>query len=231
AMAILLIVRDGPRSRVVVSFSDQMRGVGQVFADRLFWRVAPVAMLTAGGHLGFQTLWAGPWFRDVAGYDRDQVAASLFVMGVAFLIGVLLTGVVADWFVRRGVGLLTVMAGFLVFYLSSEIPLMMGWTSVATPAWFVFAMTGQSAILAYPWLSSYFGASLSGRANTAINLLIFTFAFITQTVIGWIIDLFPAGLDGGYDPEAYRVSFIILISAQLAGFIWFVVAAKDLSRA
>ncbi|VAW17487.1 hypothetical protein MNBD_ALPHA09-494 [hydrothermal vent metagenome] len=231
ATAVFFIVRETPRPDRIVGIGEQLRGVGQVFADAKFWRVAPVAMLTAGGHLGFQTLWAGPWFRDVAGYDRDRVAASLFLMGVAFLVGVLLTGVVADWFVRRGTGLLTVMAGFIALYIASEIPLMMGWTYLAMPAWFLFAMTGQASILAYPWLSSYFGAGLSGRANTAINLLIFAFAFLTQTAIGWVIDHFPAGGDGGYDPEAYRLSFVILLGAQVMGFIWFILGARGLSRA
>ena len=39
------------------------------------------------------------------------------------------------------------------------------------PSGCVFGMSGQLAILAYPWLSSRFGAALSGRANTAMNLL------------------------------------------------------------
>ncbi len=231
AVAIILVVREAPPSLKTVSFKAQLRGVGEVFGNRLFWRVAPVAMLTAGGHLGFQTLWAGPWFRDVAGLDRDGVAGALFAMGVAFLTGVLLTGIIADWFVRRGISLLTVMACVLVLFIGSEIILMMGPNPFTLAAWMVFAMTGQGSILAYPWLSSYFGANLSGRANTAINLLIFTFAFLTQTLVGWIIDVYPAAPGGGYDPEAYGVSFAVLISAQLVGFLWFLRAARELSRA
>ena len=55
----------------------------------------------------------GPWFRDVAGLDRIGVANHLMAMALAFLVGILLSGAVADWFVRRGVDLLTVMLGFL----------------------------------------------------------------------------------------------------------------------
>ena len=40
------------------------------------------------------------------------------IMGIAFLIGILLSGAVADWLGRRGVGLLTVLLGFLAVFFS-----------------------------------------------------------------------------------------------------------------
>ena len=73
----------------------------------------PLLATTAGTHIAIQTLWAGPWFRDVAGLDRLGVANHLFAMGVAFLVGILGSGAIADWFVRRGVSELAVMTGFL----------------------------------------------------------------------------------------------------------------------
>ncbi len=76
-------------------------------------------------------------------------------------------------------------------------------TSITLPMWFLFGMFGQVAVLAYPWLSSHYGAALSGRANTAVNLLLFLTAFGVQYAIGVIIDLFPSTPDG-YSPQGYR---------------------------
>jgi hypothetical protein len=142
-------------------------------------------------------------------------------MAIAFLIGILLTGAVADWFVRRGVDLLTVMICFLLVFFCAEVAIVLQWTSATPLIWVVFGMTGQASILAYPWLSSYFGAGLSGRANTAMNLLIFMSAFGVQYAIGAIIDLFPTTAAGGYHPRGYQIGFGIFVAVQLLALIWY----------
>ena len=229
AALIFLLVRERPVTGPVVSFGEQIDGVRRIYANADFWQVGPLSMLTAGAHVGLQTLWAGPWFRDVAGYDRGEVADALFLMGVAFLIGILFSGVVADRLVRRGVHILIVMFGFLAVFIASEVPIMMGWTSLALPAWFIFAMTGQASILAYPWLSSHFGAGLAGRTNTAINLLTFAFGFALQYLIGLILDVFPVSPAGGYDPRGYQIGFALVVAAQLASAVWFLAGARRLT--
>ena len=153
--------------------------------------------------------------------DRDAVASHLLMVAVAFMVGILLSGAVADWFIRRGVHILSVMNGFLAAFLLSEALIVFQIESLMLPAWLLFGMTGQVAILAYPWLSSYFGAALSGRANTAMNLLIFATAFGTQYAIGGIIDLFPSSTAGGYEPDAYVVGFGLCLAVQLIALIWY----------
>jgi MFS family permease len=147
---------------------------------------------------------------------------------VAFLVGILASGVVADWLVRRGVGLLTVMCGFLAIYMTSLVLIVLNVTSFLAPIWFVFGMSGQVAVLAYPWLASYFGHALSGRANTAMNLLIFGMAFGIQYAVGAVIDLFPVGADGSYDPQGYQTSFGIVLGAQVLAAIWFLTKVPKL---
>jgi hypothetical protein len=135
---------------------------------------------------------------------------------------------VADWFVRRGVDLLSVMLGFLALFLCSELAIVLQWTTFNLPMWVVFGMTGQVAVLAYPWLSSYFGAALSGRANTAMNLILFLTAFGAQYAIGAIIDLFPTTATGGYDPRGYQAGFGLFLVAQLLALIWFLLGRRAL---
>jgi hypothetical protein len=95
----------------------------------------------------------------------------------------------------------------------------------------VFGMTGQVAVLAYPWLSSYFGATLSGRANTAANLLLFLTAFGAQYAIGVILDLFPTTASGGYDPRGYQVGFGAFFAAQLLALAWYLLGRRSLAVA
>jgi predicted MFS family arabinose efflux permease len=211
--------------------ASQIASLLRILRDPAFWRLAPLLATTAGTHIAIQTLWAGPWFRDVAGLDRIGVANHLMVMGVAFLAGILLSGAVADWLVRRGIDLLTVMLGFLALFLCSELAIVLQWTSVDLAMWVVFGMTGQVAVLAYPWLSSYFGAAASGRATTAMNLVIFLFAFGAQYAIGAIIDLFPTSAAGGYDPRAYQLGFGVFLAAQLLALAWYLLGRRALRGA
>ena len=203
----------------------------RIFRDRAFWRLAPLLATTAGAHIAIQTLWAGPWFRDVAGLDPIGVANYLMATAVAFLVGILLSGAVADWFVRRGVDLLTVMLGFLALFFGAQLAIVLQWTSLNLLMWVVFGMTGQVAVLAYPWLSSYFGAALSGRANTAVNLVLFLTAFGAQYAIGAIIDLFPTTASGGYDPRGYQVGFGVFFVAQLLALAWYLLGRRSLAAA
>ncbi len=212
-------------------FKAQIAAIGDIVGDGAFWRLAPLLATTAGAHIAIQTLWAGLWFRDVAGLEREGVANHLMAVAFAFMIGILLSGAVADWFIRRGAHILSVMNGFLAAFLAAEALIVMQVESLMLPAWLLFGMTGQVAILAYPWLSSHYGTALSGRANTAMNLLIFGTAFATQYVIGAIIDLFPSSTAGEYQPEAYRISFGLCLLIQVIASIWYGLGFRTLREA
>ena len=232
ALLILMVVPERARTAPATEgLHTQIAAIGGIISSAAFWRLAPLLASTAGAHIAIQTLWAGLWFRDVAGMGRDAVAAHLMMVAVAFMIGILLSGAVADWFIRRGVHILSVMNGFLAAFLIAEVLIVFQVESLMLPAWLLFGMTGQVAILAYPWLSSHYGAALSGRANTAMNLLIFATAFGTQYAIGGIIDLFPSGTAGAYEPEAYRISFGLCLAAQVIALIWYAAGFRSLRNA
>ncbi len=222
ALIILIVVPEKHTTAEPEPLIRQVSSLAAIFSDRAFLAIAPLLATTAGVHVAVQTLWAGPWFRDVAGLDRDGVALYLMMMAIAFFVGILVTGAVADWFVRRGFSVLTVMFGFLAVYLIAQVGIVQGRTDIMMPAmWFTFATLGQASILAYPWLASHFGAARSGRAQTAANLLIFAAAFGVQYAIGIIIEQFPVNNSGGYDLASYRVSFGAALALQLAAVAWF----------
>jgi len=65
---------------------------------------------------------------------------------------------------------------------------------------------------------------LSGRANTALNLLVFAGAFGLQWGFGILVDLLQAG---GWNAEtAYRAAFMTLLGGQVASIAWLAVSPK-----
>lgn len=224
--------REGVAAAQPAPLATQLKEVWGIYRDPVSIALTPVLAIPAGSHIALQTLWSGPWLGDVAGLDRTGVGEHLFVMGLAFLVGVLLSGIVADRLTRRGVSLLTVNMGFLVVFLASQVAIILG-DGLVPPvvSWSVFAMTGHTAVLAYPWLASYFGAARSGRSNTAVNLLMFGTAFAVQAAVGWVIDLYPKSATGGYAPEAYRVAFAIVLGLQVLSVLWYLAHSRLLGEA
>lgn len=232
AAVILLVVpktHDGPAGSGE-TFSQSVVSLWSILKSRAFWVLAPILGFSAGTHIAIQTLWAGPWFRDVAGLDRTGVAEYLFMTAAAFFVGILLTGVVTDWLGRRGVSILNVMLGFALVFFAAQAGIITHWIPGMWFFWMVFGMLGQVAILAYPWLSSHYGAALSGRANTAMNLFIFGCAFAVQYLIGVIIDLYPKSADGSYDPQGFQTGFGVFLGLQLLSLVWYLYGVRKLRQ-
>lgn len=202
-------------------FSQQLKALGAIYASRELWRVAPIITVTCATHIAIQTLWAGPWLADVGGLDRDGVALTLTMMAVAFTIGILSGGALADWVRRFGHGPLFIMMIAAAVFIVSFAGLIFAPAAWMLPLWIVFAATGQLGVLGYPYLSQYFGAHLAGRAGTAINLLVFGGAFGFQYGIGAVLDHWPS--EGGYPAEAYNTAFGILFAILIASFGWYFV--------
>lgn len=226
AACVFLVVPKSHATSAPAPLRDQAASVWRIMRDPAFLRLAPMLGISAGTHIAIQTLWAAPWWRDIGGLDRAGVAHQLFLMAAAFFVGILGTGWLTDWFGRRGVSSLDVMTAFMIAFISSQA--LIAFDLVRLPAWLMFGMLGQVAVLAFPWLSSYFGAALSGRANSAMNLFIFSTAFLAQWLIGAIFDLFPRTPSGGFPAEAYRTGFGAFIALQVLGLVWFLPARKRL---
>ncbi len=190
----------------------------------LFWRIAPLLGLTSGVQIGIQTLWAGPWLRDVMGYSRAQVAHHLLFMTVAFMLGILSVGIIADRLARRGIGPMQVMLGFNSVYFVAQAIIVLRIEALVFPAWLMVAAFGQVAVLAFPWFVAHIGKELAGRANATINFTMFVCAFASQYLVGLIIGLFPA-VGTGYSPQGYSWAIGLFLAAQLMALGWYLAAA------
>ena len=231
ALCIFFFVPEGDRSHPVETLGEQLGNLGLIFTSMKFWRIAPWALLSQATHLAIVGLWSGPWLRDVAGYDRSDVADTLLGISMAMIAGFMVFGALAERLSRRGIRPMTVavfgMGGFALV----QIPLVLQWTSSPRLLWMLFGILGTSSILPYAVLSQSFPRHLSGRANTALNLLVFAAAFGAQWGIGAIISLWPESAAGGFNRAGYQAGFGILTALQLLAALWYWAAGKRASSA
>jgi type IV secretory pathway TrbF-like protein/predicted MFS family arabinose efflux permease len=192
-----------------------------IYSDFRFWRLAPLSATCIGTAWALPGLWAGSWLTDVEGLERPAVVGLLCVMALALCVAALGLGVAADRLRRRGVCTQTLFAGTAGLFIAAQLALVEHWPLPSYLLWSIVAGTGAATVLAYAMLAEYFPKEATGRANGALNTLHFGFAFITQWMIGLILQQW-ASQSGHYPATAYRIALGLNLAPQVAAFVWFV---------
>jgi predicted MFS family arabinose efflux permease len=220
AVSVWMVVPDRPAAVPPTSLREQGRGVWQIFTSPIFWRVAPWATLSQATFMALQSLWAGPWLRDVGGLDRGPLAAVLFGTATAMVCGYVFMGTLAERLSRSGIRPMTVAGAGMLLFMLCQTAMVLEWPLPPVLLWVVFGFSGTSGILVYADLSQRFPPQLAGRVNTGLNLLVFVAAFCGQWGVGAVIDRWPNTLTG-YAPEGYRAGFGLLLVLQVMAVFWF----------
>jgi predicted MFS family arabinose efflux permease len=204
-------------------FSQQIRTLGGIYGSRTFWRFAPQSSLTVGGFMAVQGLWAVPWLLEVNGATRGEAAGVLLLMSLAMLVGFLFVATCSVWLARRGITPMLLLTAGMGLALVVELAIILD----LAPAPWLWPMLGLSFSLgniAYSQLTATFPVALSGRVNTALNLLVFVGAFVLQWGIGAAVDAFVSY--GVPRAGSFRWTFSVLLAAQVLAFVWFLVPVK-----
>jgi len=227
AIVIYLFVPSSKRPEHKTTFAEQMSGVKTVFSSAFFWRIAPVTMMSQASFISVQSLWVGPWHRDMAGLERGDIASSLFWIATAMVAGFLGLGALSERLGRHGIKTIYVAGTGMFLFMVVQLAIIMGWSVDVPLIWLGFSFFGTTGILQYAVLSQHFPTSLAGRVNTAINLMVFVTIFILQSLSGQVINLWPVAENGAYASEAYQAAFGMFLALQVVAFIWFVWPRKN----
>lgn len=204
------------------SASEKPLTLRAVLSDPRFLRMAPLSATCIGTSWALQSLWAASWLADVEGFDRPSLVRQLFAMAIAISIGALLLGTAADRLRKRGfaTGVLLAAVGALSVLAESVLVLRLPLPSIVP--WATIAVTGAATVLSYAMIAEYFPKGVAARANGALNLLHFGWAFIAQCGIGLIVGQWPAQ-DGHYPVAAYQYAFAVSLAVQILALAWFII--------
>ena len=202
----------------------QWAGVRQVFASAHFWRFAPLGLTLVGGFMAVQSLWSVSWLMQVNGYARAVAADHMAGMSAAMLIAYLLIGLLATGLARRGIKPLMLLAAGLGLSLLTLALIVTQAVEHTHLLWIAYGSFSSFGTLAYSQAAAGFAVALSGRANTAFNLMVFVGAFGVQWGLGLLIDLLQA--QGQTAAMAHRNALLSLLGAQLAAYLWFLLAGR-----
>jgi predicted MFS family arabinose efflux permease len=229
ALLLWLSVPEHPEHSVSLPWCRQLADFRNIFRSRTFWRLTPWTVASQAAFLSLQGLWAGPWLRDVAGFNRDTAAGILMATATAMVAGFLVWGALAARAPRHGLRPIHIALTGLALFIAVQLALLVDGTSHPALYWTAFGFCGTAGILPYALFSQAFPRELAGRVNTALNVLVFAAAFAAQWGIGALIDLWVAE-PGRSLAGAYQVAFTLLIVLQLCGALWYLLAGNTPER-
>lgn len=235
ALAMVLIALLVPRWQsapaAATSHGDDDGSYRAIWRNRYFWRMTPIGFFSYGGMVAIQTLWAGPWMTQVAGWTAQEAATGLFVINLSMLVSFWLWGLITPRLARWGLKVDQLIAwglpltfGVLAFIVWQGPAL--GSAAAVTLA--LFCVSSTFVALAQPAVGMAFPAHLAGRALSAYNLVIFAGIFVVQWGIGLAVD---AGRAAGLDkPMAYQVALGAFAVCSCVSWLYFVFSKSDQPR-
>jgi MFS family permease len=209
-----------PERVIIPSTASIPATLSSVFGDTRFWRIAPLSATCVGSAWSLQGLWASPWLTDVEGLDRASLVGQLFIMSIVLCGGAWLFGTTVHCIRRRGAGAETILAVVAVLFIAAELALILRAPLPSILPWSVVAIVGTATVVSFAVIADYFPPELAGRANGALNVLHFGWAFLAQYATGLILEQWST-VDGHRAILAYQVAFGFNVAAQIVAFVWF----------
>lgn len=216
AMWIFVSVRDKPGAGARLGLKPELSVMLSLYRSATFWRYAPAVAMLSLLNFAYLGLWAGPWLRDVAGYEGQARANTLLLYTLGMMAGVVASGAATSRAHARRYPAMAVVLLCNAGLLGAQVGLALRPSGVAiTVLWMLFAFFASGATSGYVVVSQMFPAERTGRVSTAINTLTLGGAFVLQSAIGWILDLWPRTADGGWDPRGYSAALALSAAIQV----------------
>jgi MFS family permease len=191
--------------------------MGSILRSRVFWRFAPAVAMLSVLNFAYLGLWAGPWLRDVAGYDSRQSANTLLAYTLTMMAGALVVGAATSRAKALGLPPMLVTLACTAGQAAAQIGLVLQPAAplVVGGLWMLFAFCVAGATAGYITVGQMFPPEQTARVATAINTLTLGGAFVLQALIGWVLDFWPRTASGGWDPQGYSAALAFSLVLQL----------------
>jgi predicted MFS family arabinose efflux permease len=205
--------RRGSRS----DLKTELGVMGSILRSPVFWRFAPAVAMLSVLNFAYLGLWAGPWLRDVAGYDRQGSANILLAYTLTMMVAALVVGAATSRAKALGLPPMLVTLACTAGQVVAQIGLMLQPAAplVVGALWMLFAFCVAGATAGYITVGQMFPPEQTARVATAVNTLTLGAAFLLQAAVGWVLDLWPRTASGGWEPRGYSAALAISLVLQL----------------
>lgn len=194
----------------------------EVYRHPAFREVAALVLIPHTVFFGMQGLWISRWLTDVARFSEEAVAYLLYLGMAAIIFGAIAVGMITEWAGRRGVAPINVAAAGVGLFILVQLGFVCNWAPSFQTLSVVFTLVGTVTGIEYAIVAQNLPGTLTGRAATCLNLLIFLGAFAVQAGFGMLVGCWRPNFAHHYPAQAYQVGFAALVLLQAPGLLWFV---------
>ena len=207
-----------------IEINKQSAKISDVWKNKFFISLMPIAFFNYGGVQAMQTLWAGPWMLNVSGYSPLDSATGLFWINITMLIAFLFWGYILPKLSSYGIDSMKIVKfGLPVSYLIFFLIIVMGQKAGAA-IFTIYILSSIVLSLTQPAVALSFPQNLAGKSLTSFNVFIHSGTFFVQWGIGLIIDYCKSI---GFDTVlSYRVSFSVFLIICILSYIFFIIKNK-----
>ena len=225
-LSIILIVLFIPswKNHNDIEVNKQSAKISDVWKNKFFISLMPIAFFNYGGVQAMQTLWAGPWMLNVTGYSPLDSATGLFWINITMLIAFLVWGYILPKLSSYGIDSIKIVKfGLPVSYIIFFLIIVMGQKAGAT-MFTIYILSSIVLSLTQPAVALSFPQNLAGKSLTSFNVFIHSGTFFVQWGIGLIIDYCKSI---GFDTIlSYKVSFSVFLIICILSYIFFIIKNK-----
>lgn len=158
-------------------------------AGMKFWPLAIWFFFMYGSIMVYQGLWAGPFYKDVLGWDKTTFSMVLTFISIGMIFGCPIAGILSDKILKSRKKVLIV--GTLVYTAVWAIIWAMGAQITSQIAWmainFMFGFFGGFFVVSYAQIKELFPLTIVGTTTAALNIFPFAGGAILQQVSGMML--------------------------------------------
>ena len=192
----------------------------EIWTNKFFISLIPLAFFNYGGVMAIQTLWAGPWMLNVTGYNALQSATGLFSINVIMLIAYFIWGYILPKISEIGLNTMRLIKfGLPISYISLLIIILLG-KSAGAVYFTIYILTSIVISLTQPAIALSFPRNLAGKSLTSFNVLLFSGTFFMQWGIGLVIDY--CKYLGFEQIKSYQISFSVFLIICIFSYLYFI---------
>ena len=208
-----------------IQSTDSTGHLSDVWKNKFFISLIPLAFLNYGGVQAIQTLWAGPWMLNVSGYSPLDSATGLFWINITMLFAFMFWGYILPKFSSLGIDSIKIVKiGLPISYVVLFTIIIMGQKAGAT-MFTLYILSSIVLSLTQPALALSFPQNLAGKSLTSINVFIHSGTFFVQWGIGLLIDL--SKNMGASTILSYKISFSIFLILCIISYLFFIFFNKN----
>jgi len=193
--------------------------IKMILSERSFWPLAVWFFFMYGSLMAYQGLWAGPYFRDVLGWDKVMYGGLITLIGVGMVFGCPIGGYLADKVFKSRKKVLIV--GTLVYTILWAVI----WATAGSPntllysvVYFLFGFFGGFFVVCYAQIKTLYPLSLAGTSTATLNFFPFFGGAVLQQVTSYVIASYGT-IGGAYTLAGYKAAWLLLTVGMVIGTV------------